>query len=88
MQFFTPLLTPLIQRLPYFNVPSTDESISAIIKGFLEDHEMMSTSYPSVCTTNEELEAYMHEELKARNYPIHMEKTVHLAASLVEVGTS
>ncbi|KAG6914073.1 hypothetical protein DXG01_002549 [Tephrocybe rancida] len=48
----------------------------------------MSTSYPSVCTTNKELEAFMREELKARSYPLHMEKTVHLAASLIEVGTS
>ncbi|KAG6906806.1 hypothetical protein DXG01_012034 [Tephrocybe rancida] len=87
MHSFGSLIIPLVDRFPYFNIHSTEESIAAIIRGFLEDHEMLPTvSYPPVCATNEELEAFMREELKALGSPTQLEKTIHLAASLIELA--
>ncbi|KAG6809598.1 hypothetical protein H0H92_015600 [Tricholoma furcatifolium] len=46
---------------------------------------MKSTDYPYICPVNEDLEAFMRGEIKARNLNVqHMEKLLPLAASLIE----
>ncbi|KAG5734096.1 Trichodiene synthase, partial [Termitomyces sp. T112] len=71
------------------NVPCTpsEKNIAAILKDFLHDHEMFSTYDSSPCATNEELEKFMRNEIEVHNLPAnHMNKILHLAASLIELA--
>lgn len=63
-----------------------DENIATILKRFLDDHEMSSTGYASKSSINLELEQSMQNEIELRGLPAsHMNKILHLSASLIEV---
>ncbi|KAG6864098.1 hypothetical protein C0991_012499, partial [Blastosporella zonata] len=70
----------LFEALNIFQV----EDIAPVLKQFLDDHEMFFTDHPTLCATNEELEAFMYHEMKTRGLPSHLEKILHLSASLIE----
>ncbi|KAG6889768.1 hypothetical protein C0995_014695 [Termitomyces sp. Mi166 len=64
-----------------------NNDIVTIIKGVLNDHDMISSGYPSLCSTNEELESALRKEIEDFGFPSdHMSDTCHLAASLVELA--
>ncbi|KAG6860529.1 hypothetical protein C0995_010100 [Termitomyces sp. Mi166 len=64
-----------------------NQDIATILKGFLNDHEMFSTYYISPCPTNTDLEEFMQNEIEVHGLPAdHMNKTLHLAASLIELA--
>ncbi|KAG6861154.1 hypothetical protein C0995_003422 [Termitomyces sp. Mi166 len=67
-----------------------NEDIVTIIKDLLNDHDMISAGYPSLCATNRELEARMQEKIEETHglLPGQANKIVPLplAASLIELG--
>jgi len=63
----------------------TSLNVVTIVKDFLNLYS--STDYQHISATNGRLEAAMREELKTRNIRSpRLEKTVHLAASLIELA--
>ncbi|KAG6886247.1 hypothetical protein C0992_004535 [Termitomyces sp. T32_za158] len=63
-----------------------EEDIANILRCFLDDHEIFSDGRASPCATNFELEQFMRNEIEIHGLPAHLDKIVHLAASLIELA--
>ncbi|KAH0578590.1 hypothetical protein H2248_003732 [Termitomyces sp. 'cryptogamus'] len=80
-----------ISRLnPFQASPERNEDIRTIIQDLLNDHDMISTDYPSLCATNEDLEVCVQKKIEeAHDLPTGQANQIlplHLATSLVELA--
>jgi hypothetical protein len=85
--FSTSLPSPITTSpsKPFNSVKKSEDDVAAIIKEFLSMNSSMD--YQGMNSTNKELEDTMRAEMKARNIVSpRLEKTVHLAASLIELA--
>ncbi|KAG6836122.1 hypothetical protein H0H93_011154 [Arthromyces matolae] len=75
------------QSQPSGSLISRQPTPSKADPGFLNDHDMFSKDCPSICPVNEDLEAFMRQEIVIRGLPADdLNKTLHLAASLIELA--
>ncbi|KAH0578587.1 hypothetical protein H2248_003731 [Termitomyces sp. 'cryptogamus'] len=82
---------PSISRLnPFQASPERNDDIRTIIQVLLNDHDMLSTDYPSLCATNEDLETCVQKKIEeAHGLPTGQANKIlplHLATSLVELA--
>ncbi|KAG6831022.1 hypothetical protein H0H92_013210 [Tricholoma furcatifolium] len=85
--YYLPGSSPLPPRAPgKYGISATNsDPVFTVVKDYLDLYS--SSDYQHIDPTNRRLETAMLDEIRARNISSHrLEKTVHLAASLIELA--